>query len=336
MKTLRSVFFWLFILFGIAGLLLNGLALSVQPPDEITYGATFSVPYAKSLGLDWRAAYNAMLTDLEVDQVRLAAYWPMVEPQRGEYTFTELDYQIKRAREEGATVILAVGRRLPRWPECHHPEWTQSLSRVERQAAQKAYMRQVVERYRDEPHIELWQVENEPYLEVFAHEHCGELDEQFLREEVALVREADPDTPILMTDSGNLGTWWQPYRLADAFGTSVYLYFWHDELGKFTTDLPAAWYRAKHGAVEHIFGDKPTFLIELAAEPWLPKAKTDVPIDVQLQRMNPQMLRETIRFARRTHLPHQYLWGVEWWYWLKIEHDHDAMWQTARRIFSGQ
>ena len=91
--------------------------------------------------------------------------------------------------------------------------------------------------------ITYWQVENEPYLGVFATEFCGALDEDFLKEEIALVRSLDPTRPILVTDSGNLGIWKEPYKLGDAFGTSVYVYFWNPELGQFKTILPPWFYR---------------------------------------------------------------------------------------------
>src|SRR3989344_3987172 len=101
---------------------------------------------------------------------------------------TELDYQIAEAERVGAEVVLAVGRRLPRWPECHIPEWASKLDVVNNNTAQLEYVTQVVERYRNSPAIKIWQVENEPFLEVFAFDHCGFLDTDFLDKEIALVR----------------------------------------------------------------------------------------------------------------------------------------------------
>ncbi|KXK00821.1 MAG: Beta-galactosidase LacZ [Parcubacteria bacterium OLB19] len=124
------------------------LAQAVKP-EKITYGMSFNTMYASELGLDWKETYDAIMDDLGVRHFRLAAHWPMIEPASGVYNFTELDYQIKRAEEMNAEVILAVGRRLPRWPECHVPDWAKNLSLEERNFQQLEYMKQVVERYKN-------------------------------------------------------------------------------------------------------------------------------------------------------------------------------------------
>ena len=144
--------------------------------------------YARELGLDWKETYDAIVDDLGVRKFRLAAHWPMVEPAQNIYNFEELDYQIARAEEVGAEVILAVGRRLPRWPECHIPSWVKDLSPEQQNAAQLRMVEQVVERYKNSPAVVTWQVENEPFLELFAYEHCGELDVSLLNKEINLVK----------------------------------------------------------------------------------------------------------------------------------------------------
>lgn len=304
-----------------------------EKPEEITYGMSFNTMYARELGLDWRATYDAFLDDLGVRHLRLAAHWPMVEPTRDTYDFTELDYQIARAEEANAEVILAIGRRLPRWPECHVPEWAQDLSWEEQKAEILEMMRAVVERYRDRDVITHWQVENEPYLEVFAQEHCGELDEEFLKREIAFVENLDPLRPILVTDSGNLGTWTGAYTAGDVFGTSVYVYFWNPELGQFKTVLPPWFYRVKENLMELLYGEQETLLIELAAEPWLLAPITDVALETQFSRMNIEKFNEILTYARKTRFDTQYLWGGEWWYWLR-ERGHTEMWERGEELFA--
>ena len=314
-------------------LLIILFALSYKPKvKNITYGVSFNTFYARELGLNWREVYDATLDDLHVRQLRLAAHWPMVEPSQGQYNFSELDYQMDKAAEVGAEVILAVGRRLPRWPECHVPQWVKLLDQEERQKLQLEYMQKVIERYKNHPALKVWQVENEPFLEVYAFEQCGYFDKDFFNQEIALAKKLDTEHPILVTDSGNLGTWHKAYKSGDMFGTSVYIYFWNPELGQFKTLLPAWFYRTKSNLMRIFYGSKPSLLIELSVEPWLTKPIKDTPLDVQFSRMNLQKFSEIIEYAKGTRFDYQYLWGVEWWYWLKLQ-DKPSFWNEARKLY---
>jgi len=301
-------------------------------PERITYGLSFNTLYAEELGLDPEVVYTALLDELSVRHLRLAAHWPMVEPREDEFDFSALDFQIAAAAARDADVILAIGRRLPRWPECHVPDWAADLSWEEQKVELREYLAAVVSRYKDRPNIIYWQVENEPYLEVFAHEYCGDLDEEFLAEEIELVRSLDSTRSILVTDSGNLGTWVGAYRAGDAFGTSVYVYLWNPDLGPFRTVIPAFVYRIKENLMHLLFGEKQTFLIELAAEPWLLAPVADLPIETQFVRMDLGKFEEILTYAEATRFEKQYLWGGEWWYWLKLR-GHTEMWERAEEVF---
>lgn len=301
-------------------------------PEQIVYGMSFNTMYARELGLDWQETYDAIIDDLGVRHLRLAAHWPMVEPEAGTYNFVELDYQISKAEAVGAEVVLAIGRRLPRWPECHVPEWARETTKQARDNAQMAYMTAVVERYKGSSAVRYWQVENEPFLEVFAYEHCGRLDTDFLDREIELVRTLDPTRQIIVTDSGNLGLWYGAYSRGDIFGTSVYVHFWNPEIGQFRTLLPAFVYRVKENFLALIYEEKPTFLIELSAEPWLVAPITTVPIDVQFSRMDPEKFDDILQYAKAARYERQYLWGAEWWYWL-TKNNHPEMWDKGKTLF---
>ncbi len=303
-----------------------------EKPEEITYGSSFNALYARELGLDTKEVYRAILDDLGVRRLRLASHWTMVEPTRDQFDFSELDFQIEEAEARGAEIILGVGRRLPRWPECHVPEWAEALSWEEQKKEIKEMITAVVLRYKDSDAITYFQVENEPFLDIFAREQCGKLDEEFLAEEIALVHELD-SRPILVTDSGNLGTWAGAYKAGDAFGTSVYVYFWNPEIGPFKSILPPSYYRVKSNVMRLFFGSKPTFLIELSVEPWLLQPVVDTPIEIQLERMSIEKFEEIILFGEETRFDTQYLWGAEWWYWLKKQGD-ESFWLRAKSLFA--
>lgn len=331
MKWIKRIAIFILVLVIVGASLLWWLARK-PIPETITYGMSFNTMYANELGLDWKETYDAIVDDLGVRHFRLAAHWPMIEPKKDVYNFTELDYQIQKAEEVGATVVLAVGRRLPRWPECHVPTWAKEQSWEDQKVELRDYITAVVTRYKDSPAVTIWQVENEPYLSLFAFEHCGALDEAFLEEEIALIKSLDGTRPLLVTDSGNLGTWQGAYSHGDMFGTSVYVHFWNPELGQFRTFLPPWFYRVKENLVALFYGEKPTYLIELSAEPWLVAPVTEVDLPTQFTRMDVQKFNDILAYAKATRYDTQYLWGAEWWYWLLLQNE-PAMWERGKALF---
>ncbi len=302
-------------------------------PPTREYGVTFSPAYAREIGIDWRAAYRATLDELGVRKFRLVAYWDQIERERDAYDWSELDELIREAGARDARVILAIGRRVPRWPECHIPQWARELPWEEQKSQLRDIVRATVERYKDNPTITMWQVENEVFLPVFADESCGDMvDEAFFEEELALVRSLD-SRPIMVTDSGNLGLWYKPYQLADVFGTSLYIYFYRPDTGMFRTALPSSLYAVKGTVMRLLYGQKPVILSELSLEPWLAAPIEDVPLLEQRSRMSVPMMEEIIAYAAETPFREQYLWGVEWWYYMR-EKGHPDHWLFAKVLFA--
>jgi hypothetical protein len=328
-KKILKVFLWIILV-----IIILFISLSFKKvPEKITYGVSFSKFHSDELKLPWKDVYSSILDDLKVRHLRLSAHWPMIEPEEGQFNFEDLDYQMKEANKRGASVILAIGRRLPGWPECHEPDWVQGLSWEKKRGRILLYIEAVVNRYKEYKNIKYWQVENEPFLSVFAQEHCGKLDKTFLEEEIALVKKLDSEKPVLVTDSGNLGLWKGAWRAGDAFGTSVYIYLWNPSIGQVRTVYLPSFYKIKTNLMELLFGKKKSILIELSLEPWLLEPIVDTPIESQNQRMDINKFEEIITFAKKTGFEEQYLWGAEWWYWMKTQGD-DGYWKKAKEIFS--
>lgn len=311
------------------------LAAVPERPENITYGVTFSKFRADELRIDWRETYRALIEDLGVTHFRLVAHWQMVEPEEGKYNFEELDYQMRLAEENDAQVILAIGRRLPSWPECHEPDWIASYTLEDQKEHIRAYITEVVNRYKDSPALRMWQVENEPFIIGFAIGECGELDIDFLEEEVALVHKLDPEHPVLLTASGELGFWNNTWTRGDVFGTTLYRQVWNRDLNSYITyPTTPSFFRAKRAFTElTTLQKKPAIIAELAAEPWVINAVVDTPLEEQFERMNIELLKETIAFAEDTSFDEQYLWGAEWWYYLKEVHGRDEVWEYVRGLF---
>ncbi len=303
----------------------------VENPD---YGISFNTVYAQELGLNWKEVYNALFTDLNIKNIRLAAHWNMVEPKKDAYNFEELDYQMRKATVENAQIVLAIGKRLPRWPECHIPDWAVNLSKEDQEKEILEYLEAVVNRYKNYNSIVMWQVENEPFLSVFARAHCFNFDEKFLEKEIELVKSLDSKKrPILITDSGELSTWRKAFRHGDVFGTTMYVYSWNELMGDFRNPFLPGFYSFRSNILnlfrkEH----KQTIIAELSLEPWLDKPVIKEQTDIQVQRMSPEKFATVIEFAKKTGMKTQYLWGAEWWYYMKLQGE-DWYWDTAKELF---
>lgn len=326
---MKKILTGILVFFGSIGFLM--LAFSYAHKERIEYGASFSKLHADELRLDWKEVYGAILGDLGVKHLRLSAHWTMIEPSDDEFHFDELDYQMKEAEAHGADVVLAVGRRTPGWPECHDPQWVKNFSIIERQEKQIQYMTEVVKRYRSAPNLKYWQVENEPFL-YFAPDYCGEFDESFFQRELSLVRELDSAHKVLVTDSGEFGRWYKAKKYGDVFGTSLYLYVWYEHLGFVRYPILPGFFRIKQYVTDMLAGKKETLLIELGSEPWLPRPIADTPIVEQLERMSFDRFKSIVRFASRTGFSRQYMWGAEWWYYMK-ENGHPEFWDFGKKLY---
>lgn len=293
----------------------------------VALGATFSKKYAESLGLDWKETYLAMLDDLKVKRLRIPAYWDDIEPEPGVYNFSIVDWQLQEAAKRGVTVILAVGRKLPRWPECHAPAWTEGTPESLLRAKILTMVQTVVEHYRDNPTIVQWQVENEPF---FKFGHCPEPNRALLEQEIAVVRVLD-SRPIVISESGELSTWLNAASLADVLGISTYRIVWDKYLGYFFWPITPRYYISRAEAVRTLVGS--VIITELQAEPWVTGAITHEPIESQLKLMNAKRLEDNVAFARRIGFTEAYLWGVEWWYWLKKQ-GHPELWEAGKKLYA--
>lgn len=305
---------------------------SVPRRQNLSYGITFSQKFAEELGPPaggWQENYLAILDDLKVKDLRLIAYWDLVEPEEDKFNFNDLDWQVAEAGKRGAKIILAVGRKAPRWPECHEPVWSRNMKLETRNTKLLNYIMETVTRYRFHDSIVAWQVENEP---LFPFGECGITPPSLLNQEIKLVKSLS-DKPIILTDSGELGFAW-PYLAAksDIFGTTLYRYINNRFLGDIRYSLiPASYFRIKAWWAKKVLG-KEILISELQAEPWASESLAKVPLERQNKTMNPEIFKEIIEYAERSGFPKAYLWGAEWWYWMKEKQGRPEMWEMAKQL----
>ena len=326
-KILRNILFSVLIFL----LLFAGYFFIGSPPraEKITWGVNFSQKHTENLGLDFKETYLALLDDLGTKNLKVAAYWDLLEPEKNKYYFDDLDWQIKEAENHSAKILLVIGMKTPRWPECHIPEWAKNLSKEKQQESILNLIEKIVLNYRSSTWIIAWQIENEPF---FPFGECPWVDKNFLKKEIDLVKSLDP-RPIVISDSGEGSFWIAAAQLGDIVGTTMYKRVWFHQIGIYVHyPFPPIFYWRKAKYIEKIF-DKKVIVVELQAEPWGPKLLYDSPIEEQEKTMNLEQFQKNIEFAKKTGLDQFYLWGAEWWFWLKETQNKPEIWQGAKKLF---
>ncbi len=321
-------------MFGLLFLLILFFSLffigSVPQADKIAWGVNFSQKHSQSLGLDWKENYLALLDDLNVKNIKLAVHWDLIEPQENQFNFQDLDWQVEKAEEKRAKLVLAIGMKTPRWPECHVPEWAKNKSKQEQQKEILKMLENIILRYKDSPAIKYWQVENEP---LFPFGDCPWIDKDFLKKEIDLVKSLDKKDRVLISDSGEGSFWIQAAILGDIVGTTIYRKAWFHQPGFYVNyPFPPIFYARKAQIINKLF-DKEVICVELQTEPWGPKLLYDSPLEEQEKTMNLEQFKANIEFAKKTGLKEFYFWGSEWWYWMKEKQNRPAIWDQAKKIF---
>ncbi|MBT3355907.1 hypothetical protein HN784_00735 [bacterium] len=340
-KLLVKIIIFLAILIAI---ILVAFNWPVQSKNEnMEFGVSFSDVQARALDMDWKSTYIEILTDLKPKKMRIAAYWSDIEKEPGVYDFSNLDFQVEQAEKYGTKLVLAMGVKVPRWPECFIPEMyaegenDKPLSKkVLREDAVLKFEKALVERYKDREIIEMWQVENEPFLS-FGHCIEGALDKQIVEREIAQVHKLDSTRKIMTTDSGELSLWRDAASRADIFGTTMYRIIykgakWYD--GYVHYPIGPNFFRIKAKLIGKWINSEDIVISELQGEPWGPGWIKTMPIEEQYKSMSPQKLVDIAEFARRTKFKETYVWGVEWWYMLKYQRENSDMIEAAKQVIT--
>ncbi len=332
MKKLFKIIATIFLIMIAAALLLFGYfnLPAPAPREDVSLGMTFSSRYAEGLGLNARETYLALLDEVGVKKMRLPVYWDLVESKKDTYDFSEVDWQLAEAEKRNVDVILTVGLKVPRWPECHIPEWAKESDDVRKQGVLH-FIEKTIERYKGNEAIVKWQIENEPFLSFGI---CPPFEVAFLEQEVALAKRLDPSRPILLTDSGELSTWYGAAKRGDEFGTTLYRDIYSPKAGGyFEYPIGPNFFRFKEKVMRLLTDQEHFSVIELQAEPWASGWIANIALEEQFRTMNETRLRDNVDYARQVGFHDIYLWGGEWWYWMKVTKNYPAVWEEGKRLF---
>jgi hypothetical protein len=303
-------------------------------------GVSFIPDYAASLGVDPQKNMDALL-DIGVKHFRLVSYWSDGEPAPGQYDFSQLDWQFKKAEAKKAKITLTLGMRQPRWPECHMPDWAQGQTPEIWNPNLQAYMTKVVERYKNSPSLDKYQLENEYFLKGFGNceQIAGSMNRGRLISEYGLVKRLDPQHTIMVGRSNNALGFPVGQPQPDQFGISVYKRVWDATLTHRYLEYPfPAWFYGFLAGTQKIFLHKDMAIAELQAEAWAPNNKSIQQIDLaeQNKSLNARRLQARFGYGRATGMREIYLWGSEYWYYRQqVLHD-SSLWKVAQDEFAAQ
>lgn len=303
--------------------------------EPLILGATFIPDYASQLGLVPSDTMDAIINDLGVKHLRLVSYWEDGEPTAGHYDFSQLDWEFSKAQASGVKISLAIGLRQPRWPECHMPSWAAQQPKAVWQPALFQYMSAVINRYKNNPALESYQLENEYFLKAFGQ--CADFSRDRLVSEYDLVKNLDPGHLVIVSMSNNaIGTpLGQP--TPDEWAISVYKRVWDKTITKryFEYPIPAWYYAFRAGWVELTRGHN-SFIHELQAEAWVPDGYdiASAPLSELYKSLSPTRLQDRFRYGEATGMRRIDLWGVEWWYAVKVKRNDPSLWNIAKQEYA--
>jgi hypothetical protein len=303
-----------------------------QRKVPLTLGVTFISSYARYFGLDPKETMQAMVDQLGVKNFRLVSYWDQIESTKGQYDFSDLDWQFRLAEKAHAQVILSIGLRQPRWPECHMPSWADNEPYSVWYPQLKTFMGAVVNRYKSSTALNSYQLENEYFLKVFGT--CKNYDRQRLVDEYSFVKSVDNTHPLIVSRSNNALGLPIGNPVPDEYAVSVYKRVWDKTITHryFEYPFPAWFYGFLAGGGEILSG-RNIIIHELQAEPWPPGAIISESVAEQNKSMDATRLESRFKYGEATGIRTIYLWGAEWWYYRLVK-DHDpSLWNVAKNEF---
>jgi hypothetical protein len=306
--------------------------IASERSKPLTVGASFIPAYAQSLGLDPQQTMQALIDDVHVRHFRLVSYWDQMEPQKGQYDFSQLDWQFKKAEAAHAKVSLSLGLRQPRWPECHVPQWALGEPVSQWQPQLESFMTAVVNRYKNSPSLDSYQVENEYFLQGFGQ--CTNFDRSRLVSEYNLVKRLDPRHAAIVARSNNAIGLPMGAPKPDEFGISIYKRVWDAGVTHRYLEYPyPAWYYAFLAGLQKMVTGRDMVIHELQAEAWPPNQRsiTEISLSEQDKSLDAKRLNDRFKFGQATGMRTMDMWGAEYWYYrLTVKHD-PSLWNVAKQ-----
>lgn len=331
-KFLKVIFTILIILAIFISFLMWEFAVEQSKKPEMI-GVSFSQIQAERFGVDWQKNYLAIIDELQFKYLRLAGYWNRIEKQKGSYDFSELDWMMDEAAKRDVRVTLAIGQKLPRWPECFYPEWLDKNNPDEVSYRANKLIGEIVKRYKNHPALDTWQLENEFLLRSYGKCPKNNLTRYQLKKELQTIKNIDRKHGVALTQSDQMG-WPIIGPFANQYGFSMYRRVWWDYMGYtgyFKYPQPGIYNWFKAAIIKFYSGQEPR-VHELQAESWAKTGNEFISAEEMDKTMNPKYFDDNIRYVRDSKIRRYDLWGAEWWYYMKTKKDSPAMWEKVKEF----
>lgn len=294
-----------------------------NPRGNILFGASLSSKACAGFGIEPSKVLVGGLKDLGIKRYRLMTYWDECEAQQGVYDFSAVHILVRMIEKHGGEVTLCVGLRQPRWPECHGPAWLGSSQESLKDKVLQFLERAVAE-FDNYTSVKSYQLENEALNRGIGT--CTNFSRKRLRSEFRLLSSITKK-PIIMSTSNS---WGIPIigPIPDEVGISLYRHQWGPH-GLSVRHRSAIFVRVRAMVIRNLLR-RPVFCHELQLEPWGPVGTQDLPDAQQRQLMNSLLAEQAIEYARSCSMQTVDMWGLEWWYWRRVQHSDPEMWSTIK------
>jgi hypothetical protein len=330
----------------------------------VQVGTSFSPLRAAYLGLDPHRAFTRLLA-MHFRVIRLSTYWNEVD-QSG---YDQLDWMMNEAKRAQQPIVLTVGMKALGWPEFFIPASAVPASGLQQgqdiasdsslRASALAFVNDTVLRYRDNPALVAWQIENEPFNRAGPQRLW--IDAEFLRDEMTSVRQLDSrHRPLIVNAFSHFNLLFdqasarQGFDLrqwlgfdadsaerdglaamnrGDVLGLDVYTaigyqFLGQDHMSHADLDWPDRLARVRDLAKQQ---GKQAWITEAQAEPW--ESSSNTPTDPKST--SPQAIRSIFANLKDAGFTTVLFWGSEYWLWR--EDYGDSRWtDTVKTILRNE
>jgi hypothetical protein len=332
-------------------------------PAPVQVGISFSPRRAAALGLEYKSAFRR-LEAMHFRVIRLSAYWSQID----ENGYEQLDWLMQEAARSKQPVVLTVGMKALGWPEFYIPagltpgdvkDGEDVAADPSLRAATMTFVENTVFRYRGNPALLAWQVENEPFNRAGPHRLW--IDADFLGSEIATVRRLDEhDRPMIVNAFSHFNLVFDqasarhPFDVrellgfqadsaerdsltalnkGDILGLDVYTAIGYRFLGQNRLSTADSDWPDRIDALHSLAASqgKEAWITEAQAEPW--EASRDTYTNPKST--SPQAIRNIFNNLSDAGYSTVLLWGSEYWLW-RADHGDSRWLDTVRRILYDQ